>query len=137
MQGATMRRRFGPIERCGGLLFGGYLLFFLLRHDPYPRAVPGLLVVALPSYAQFNPLVMLSQRPGISAAWFTSGVLLIVLGFLFIVYFRLLHTVQRDAQQYASDSVENLPRRANVHQKAHNFRIGLVGILAGVVLFSL
>jgi hypothetical protein len=132
-----MRRRFGPIERCGGLLFGGYLLFFLLRHDPYPRAVPGLLVVALPSYAQFNPLVMLSQRPGISAAWFTSGALLIVLGFLFIVYFRLLHTVQRDAQQDASASVENLPRRANVHQKAHNFRIGLVGILAGVVLFSL
>ena len=48
--GAVMQLRFSLIERCAVLLFGGYLLFFLLRHDPYPRAVPGLLAIALPGY---------------------------------------------------------------------------------------
>ena len=97
-----MQRRFGLFERCAVLLFGGYLLFFLLRHDPYPRAVPGLLVIALPGYiraaAQFNPLSLLVRRLALSTVSFSDGGLLIVLVFLFVVYFRLLHGVRRQSQ---------------------------------------
>jgi hypothetical protein len=114
-----MRLRLSLIECCGVLFFGGYLLFFLLRHDPHPRAVPGLLVIALPGYlrtaAQFNPLVLLNQRLGISASSFYSIGLLIVLVFLFVVYFRMLQLVRRQSQQGSR----------------------LVVILAGVLLFSL
>ena len=114
-----MQRRFGLIERCGVLLFGGYLLFFLLRHDPQPRPVPGLLAIAPPGYlraaAQFNPLARLNQRLGISAALFASVGLLIVLVFLFVVYFRMLHGLRHQSQPDAR----------------------LVVILAGVLLFSL
>ena len=77
-----MQRRFGLFERCAMLLFGGYVLFFLLRHDPYPRAVPGLLVIALPGYiraaAQFNPLSLIDQRLALSTASFSDGGLLAV-----------------------------------------------------------
>jgi alpha-1,6-mannosyltransferase len=150
--GTTMRLRFSLIERCAVLLFGGYLLFFLLRHDPYPRAVPGLLVIALPDYAQFNPVAQLNQRLGLSAAWFTSGGLLIVLVLLFIVYFRMLHGLRLQSQQNAQAPVENPRRVTKSHEKGQNFvalrvawwiatapdrRFNLTGILAGVLLFSL
>ena len=108
-------RRLGLIERYGVLLFGGYLLFFLLRHDPYPRAVPGLLAIVpgyLPAAARFNPLAVLNQSLGISASWFGSVGLLIVLVFLLIVYFRLLHGVRLQAP------LEN-PRS---HTKSHEER---------------
>src|SRR5215212_8090201 len=100
--GTTMRLRFSLIERCAVLLFGGYLLFFLLRHDPYPRAVPGLLVIALPSYAQLNPMAQLNQWLGLPATWFISGGLLIVLGLLFSVYFRMLHGLRLQSQHQSS-----------------------------------
>src|SRR5829696_4337519 len=119
--GTTMRLRFSLIERCAVLLFGGYLLFFLLRHDPYPRAVPGLLVIALPNYAQFNPVALIHQRLGLSAAWFTSGGLLIVLGLLFLVYFRMLHGLRLQSQQDAKTPVENPLRAMKSHEKEQNF----------------
>ncbi|MDQ2995673.1 MAG: polyprenol phosphomannose-dependent alpha 1,6 mannosyltransferase MptB [Chloroflexota bacterium] len=113
-----MRRQLSQIERAGVLLFGGYLLLFLLCHDPRPRIVPGLLAIApgyLPAAAQFNPLILLHQRLGIAAALFSSIGLLLVLVFLFVVYFRLLHCLRRQAHP----------------------DVRLTGILAGVVLFSL
>jgi len=114
-----MQPRFGLIERCGGLLFGGYLLFFVLRHDPHPRPAPGLLAIALPGYMrtveQFNPLALLIRRLGIPAASFYSAGLLIVLIFLFVVYFHLLRGVRLQPQPDAR----------------------LAMILAGVLLFSL
>jgi alpha-1,6-mannosyltransferase len=114
-----MQRRFDLIERCGVLLFGGYLILFLLRHDPQPRAVPGLLAIAPAGYlraaAQFNPFALLNQRLGISASSFYGVGLLIVLAFLFVVYFRMLHGVRLQSQQGSR----------------------LVVILAGVLLFSL
>src|SRR5215213_2875595 len=113
-----MRRRLGLIERAGVLLFGGYLLLFLLCHHPRPRIVPGLLAI-VPGYlsaaTQFNPLALLQQRLGISAALFSNIELLFVLVFLFVVYFRLLYCLRRQTQLDAR----------------------LAGILAGVVLFSL
>ncbi len=114
-----MQRRIGLIERYGVLLFGGFLLFFLLRHSPHPRAVPGLLAIAPSGYlraaAQFNPFALLNQRLGISASSFYSVGLLIVLVFLFVVYFRMLHIVRLQSQQHSRLAV----------------------ILAGVLLFSL
>src|SRR5215211_4473471 len=98
--GLTMQRRFSLIGRWGVLLFGGYLLLFLLRHDPSPRSVPGLLAIIpgyLPAAARFNPLAVLSQRLGLSAPWLTSGGLLIALVFLLVIYFRLLQQVQLQA----------------------------------------
>src|SRR3954468_5149746 len=113
-----MRRRLGLIERSGALLFGGYLLLFLLRHDPHPRPVPGLLALA-PGYmhaaAQFNPLAWFNWHLGMSAAAFVSVGLLIVLVFLFVVYFRMLRGVRLKPQQ----------------------DVKLTMILAGVVLLSL
>src|SRR5215213_9949283 len=113
-----MPRRLSLIERAGVLLFGGYLLLFLLCHHPRPRIVPGLLAI-VPGYlsaaTQFNPLALLQQRLGISAALFSNIELLFVLVFLFVVYFRLLYCLRRQAQPDAR----------------------LAGILAGVVLFSL
>jgi hypothetical protein len=98
-----MRRRFGLIERCAVLMLGGYLLFFLLRHDPYPRPAPGLLVIALPDYvravAHYSPVAIVSQRLGISAAVLGSGGLLVVLVFLFVVYFRMLHVLRLQQQR--------------------------------------
>jgi hypothetical protein len=114
-----MRRQLGPIERAGVLLFGGYLLLFLLCHDPHPRIVPGLLAIAPAGYlsvaTQFNPLALLRQSLGISAALFSSVGLLFVLVFLFVVYFRLLHDMRR-----------HIDRNAR-----------LASILAGVALFGL
>ena len=114
-----MRRHLGLIERAGVLLFGGYLLLFLLRHDPHPRPVPGLLAIApsgyLPAAARFNPFALLQQRLGIATALFVSVGLLLVLVSLFVVYFRLLHCLRRQPQPDARLAV----------------------ILAGVLLFSL
>ncbi|MEO7911336.1 MAG: hypothetical protein ABIV47_16955 [Roseiflexaceae bacterium] len=114
-----MRRRLGLIERASIVLFGGYVLLFMLRHDPHPRPVPGLLALAPPGYmrvaAQWNPFTLLQQRLGTSATSFYSVGLLFILVLLFVVYFRLLHNLRRQEQ----------PNR------------GLVAILAGVVLLSL
>ncbi len=114
-----MQRRFGLIERYGVLLFGGYLLLFLLRHNPQPRPVPGLLAIAPPGYlqivAQFNPLALLDHHLGISTASFSSAGLLMVLVFLFAVYFHMLHAVRLQAPPDAR----------------------LATILAGVLLFGL
>jgi hypothetical protein len=114
-----MRRRLGLIERSGVLLFGGYLILFLLCHYPRPRVVPGLLALAPPGYlrvaAQFNPFALLNQRLGIAAASFSSAGLLIVLVSLFVVYFRLLHGLRSQPQPDARLRV----------------------ILAGVVLFGM
>src|SRR4051794_35091688 len=114
-----MQPRFGLIERCGGLLFGGYLLFFVLRHDPHPRPAPGLLAIALPGYMrtveQFNPLALLIRRLGIPAASFYSAGLLIVLLFLFVVYFHLLRGVRL---QPAGRQARNDPCRGAALQPA-------------------
>jgi len=114
-----VRRHFGRFGRAGGLLFGGYLLLFLLRHDRPARPVPGLLAIAPPDYlriaAQLNPFALLPQRLGIAATSLYSLGLLLVLVFLFVVYFRLLRRVRLQPQPDAP----------------------LTTILAGVVLFSL
>jgi hypothetical protein len=162
-----MRRQLDLIERCGVLLFGGYLLLFLLRHDPYPRAVPGLLAILpgyLPAAARFNPLAVLSQRLGVSASWFGSVGLLIVLAFLLVIYFRLLHGVRlqmplenpgshtksheedqnlvglRGASWIKTRSpLENPGSHTKSHEQDQHFKLRstLAGILAGAVLFSL
>jgi hypothetical protein len=114
-----MRLRLGLIECCGILLFGGYLIFFLLRHDPHPRPVPGLLAIAAPGYlqaaAQWNPLWLLQQSLGVAAAPFASAGLLLVLVFLFAGYFWVLRGVRFGMQPDA--------------------RLGT--IIGGVLLFSL
>ncbi len=114
-----MRLRLSLIERAGVLLFGIYLLLFLLRHDPNPRPVPGLLAIAPPGYlqtaAQFTPFALLQQRLGVAAASFANIGLLLVLVLLLVVYFRLLHGARLQPQP----------------------GIRLAFILAGVVLFSL
>src|SRR5262245_60897694 len=114
-----MRRRSSFIERAAVLLFGGYLVFFLLRHDPEPRAVPGILAIAPPGYlllaAQLNPLQQLNLRLGLPAAPLYSIELSVVLVFVFVVYFLALHSARRQPHQSG----------------------GLSVILAGTMLFSL
>lgn len=114
-----MRRRSSFIERAAVLLFGGYLIFFLLRHDPEPRAVPGILAIAPPGYlllaAQLNPLQQVNLGLGIPAARLYSIELSVVLVFLFVVYFLALRSARRQPHQGG----------------------GLGVILVGTVLFSL
>jgi len=116
--GAVMRLRFGLIERSGLYLLVGYLLYFLLRHDPQPRAVPGILAITpgyLAAATQFNPFFQLNIRLGLPAPLLYGVGLLFVLAFLFLVYVRMLHLARRRAGQPG--------------------QIGMV--LAGVLLFSL
>jgi hypothetical protein len=112
-------RRFGVLETCGVLLFAGYLVFFLLRHDPNPRAVPGILAIAPQGYLQaaalLDPLRQLSLRLGIPAPAFYTAGLLLVLAYLFVVYLRVLRFARA------------VPRQDG------RLRV----ILAGVLLFSL
>jgi hypothetical protein len=112
-----MRSRFGLIERSGLALFVGYLLFFLLRHEPQPRAVPGILAIA-PGYesaaARLNPFSLIALRLGLPTPALYGAGLLLVLALLFLVYFRMLHSLRAAGQP------------------------GQVGIiLVGVLLFSL
>jgi hypothetical protein len=112
-------RRLGLIERYGALLFGGFLLFFALRHDPNPRAVPGLLAIAAPGYlqaaAKLNPLAQAGQRLGAPASSLAGVGLLLAFALLLAIYFHALRSVRLQP-----------PRDA---------RLG--PILAGVLLFSI
>jgi hypothetical protein len=112
-------RRFGVLETCGVWLLGGYLVFFLLRHDPNPRAVPGILAIAPQGYVQavvsLNPLRQLNPRLGIPAPAFSTAGLLLVLVFLFAIYLRALRFARAEPRQ---------PGRLRI-------------ILAGALLFGL
>ncbi|HEU5102007.1 MAG TPA: hypothetical protein VFU22_23455 [Roseiflexaceae bacterium] len=97
-----MRSRSGLIERSGLGLCVGYLLFFLLRHEPQPRAVPGILAITpgyLAAAEPFNPFYIANLRLGLSTPLLMGLGLLLVLTLLFLVYFRTLHSVQGQAVQ--------------------------------------
>src|SRR5690349_3344138 len=97
----AMRLYVSAIGRYAVVLFGGYLLLFLLRHDPFPRAVPGVLAVAAPGYmraaAQSSPAGALGRLLGIPAEPLVSAGLLAALVVVFVAYLRLLRIVRLEA----------------------------------------
>jgi hypothetical protein len=114
-----MQLRGGTLNRYGIALLGGYVAFFLLRHQPIPKDVPGLLAIWPSDYLrmarQWSPIEQLNTRLGMPLAAIYSLELVIVLAFLALVYFLAVRTVR--SEQHISYSIR--------------------GILAWVALFSL
>ena len=94
-----MSQRTTTSTRYGLALFAGFVALFLVRHEPVPKEVPGILVAWPGGYLQiaerWNPVHLLNLRLNLPLELLCPLEILLVFGLLFVVHAQVLRDRQR------------------------------------------
>lgn len=98
-----MLQRNSSLTRYGLALFGGFVVLFLVRHEPVPKDVPGLLAVWPSGYQQlaerWNLIHQLNMWLNLPLELLCPLEILLIFGLLFLIHAQLLRDRQSHPQR--------------------------------------